>query len=184
MMKLIVFISLVGFSIFLANGQEDRSKIRINDICVEHLCFGDSIIELINSLGAPDSIIYRPIGDEEFEEPSHNLYLYGNDLYYELLYPNLTQGLLYGCRISKIGFSILIGDVKMIIGETRIETMQEKLSKYHFQEKRMNETEFVYSFYVLLPCELDDVKSAFVSEVQLFFTNDILRQIWTPLDKN
>jgi hypothetical protein len=72
----------------------------------------------------------------------------------------------------------------MIIGKTNIEAIQDILTKYHFKSKKMDEKNCMYSFQVVLPDKLEGVKGGFISEVQLFFTNGILRQIWTPLDKN
>lgn len=169
-------------------GQSRRDildAVYLNDICVEGLCFGDSITKMIELFGQPDTIILRPGGAWEFAEPSHRVYGYNKGMdFYEILYPRLSEGLVYGCYISGSKVSITLRGVKLVIGETRIEAMQEYFPKTAALAEKASEIKYRFSIYPIIPSNLSRLETAFIQAIDLTFINGILSGIYTPLDKN
>jgi hypothetical protein len=185
----VLFSIIFSIPILTVTGQNKRpvlDTVLINDICVENICFGDSISKIIKHFGKPDEVWYRPAGDWEFEEPTHKEYWYNNTIFYEILYPNLSDSLLYGCRIDMNKVSVSIKGTKMVIGETVINNIID-IFPYSIANlvRPKASKEFHVALYVILPSILEKIKGAFIFKINLYFSdNQILRQVETQFDLN
>jgi hypothetical protein len=159
----------------------------INDICIENICFGDSISKIIKYFGTPDEITHTPAEEWEFAEPPHNTYWYDNTLFYEILYPMLSDSLLYGCRIDKEKVTISIKGTKIIIGKTCVDDILSifKLSASSIVVDKYSKEYYIAIDVILSPSLNEVVKGAFIYEINLYFTSDkILRKVETNFDLN
>jgi hypothetical protein len=157
--------------------------VMINDICIEHVCFGDSITKLIKHFGSPDTIIYHPSEEGEFTEPSHISYWYHNTVFYEICHPDLTDSLLYGYRVDKNNAVIVIKGVKMIIGETVIEDIKEF---FPASISRMKGSQHAKSIpiYITFPSSLKPIAEGLIFQITLYFVDNILKEAYTSFYLN
>ena len=175
------YLSITSYS---QSRKDILDTVYLNDICVEDLCFGDSISKMIDLFGQPDTIIFNPTGDWEFAEPSHNIYYYKGIHFYEILNTGLSKGLVYGCRIRRSKVSIKISEMNLVTGETRITEMQKYFPKTDALAEKVSENKYRFSIYPIIPSNLSRLETAFIQAIDLTFINGILIGIYTPLDKN
>ena len=163
---------------------KNDNAILLTEICINNICFGDSITKIINCFGIPDTVMYRPRGDWEFEEPTHNVYVYSQFRFYEIIYPHLSEGLLYGCRINIKDIPITLRDFNMLIGETTMDSVISYFDSSEIKVSKEDSTNYLIVLYTKLPPNLKSVEGAFISKIDLYFTNGLLRQVWTQFDLN
>jgi hypothetical protein len=192
MKKIMIVLSFVCISVTAQVSPEIMAisdTVLINDICIEQICFGDSINKLIKYFGNPDTVIYHPSEEGEFVEPINNEYYYDNlnvDFYmrfYEILHPGLTDKLLYGCRIDKYNMSVFIKSVPMIIGKTTIEDIKNVFPASASHMKGSIHDRYIH-IYITIPPELKPVAGALIFQITLLCTNGLLKQIYTSFDLN
>lgn len=163
--------------------------VMINDICIEQICFGDSIKKMIKYFGKPDTVIYHPPEEGEFIEPIYNEYYYDNlnvDFYmrfYEIFHPGLTDKLLYGCRIDKNDMSVFIKGMPMTIGKTTIEDIKNAFPSSAFRMEGSIHDKYIH-IYITIPTELKPVSGALIFEITLWCVNGLLKQVYTSFDLN
>jgi len=183
---LIVYYCLVTIPASGQVQQSEKDPILLTDICVENICFGDSISKILFHFGEPDTVIHNQDDSEEFAEPNNMMYWYENLVFYEILYSNLaeTKGLFYGCIVRKNGAFVSIREVDLIIGETTIETVMNNLAQSIKRIDKPNDKEQYIFLHTTLPHNLKGAEGAFIRGIILFFTNNILIGIETYFDLN
>ncbi|MDR1203605.1 MAG: hypothetical protein LBL58_18510 [Tannerellaceae bacterium] len=157
--------------------------VMINDICIEQICFGDSIKKMIKYFGKPDTIIYHPSEEGEFIEPSHTSYWYHNTIFYEIHHPGITDGLFYGCRVNRDSTSIVIRGIKINIGKTRIEEIKNIFPASVMQMKGNHHDKFIH-IYIAFPSSLKPIAEGLIFEVSLWFIDEVLKEVETSFYLN
>ncbi len=176
---LILFLIVHMYSL----GQDRANSIGLNNVCIDNICLGDSIEVLLEYFGKPDTIIDKPMRNSEFEEPSHKVYYYKDMRFYEVYYSEITKDLFYGFQIRKDSVKISLNNIELYIGISKVEIMRE-FSGSIIKKEDINEIDELYLLRVFIPDEMKDLEGSFISGIILIFCNDILKEVWTPLDKN
>ncbi len=162
----------------------ELDEVLLSNICVEGFCFGSSVEKMLQSFGQPDTVMFYSSGDYEFAEPAHNIYYYSEVQFYEILYPGLSQGLIYGCSIYKNNATVSFSGVNLVIGVTRLDELTESYPKSVSHVERISERESCISMCPKIPLNFSSVDTAFIDEIRLYFTDGVLRKVWTRLDRN
>lgn len=157
--------------------------VMINDICVDHICLGDSIKKLEKYFGIPDTVTYKPAGEWEFSEPSHKDYWYGNTIFYEIPYIGITDSLLYGFRIDLLNTSVFIKGFKMIIGKTTIDDIKNSFPISLVNMKNGIHDKYIH-IYITFPPHLKSFAEASIYKITLMFTDNVLKQVETSFYLN
>ncbi len=182
--SLTILFCLLALSIFGQQNPQKTEAILLTDICVNHICFGDSISKMLNEFGNADTMMFKPNRGSEFEEPTHREYCYKGLRFYEILYPNLSEGLFYGGRIERKNTILSIKGGNLQIGKTTVDFVLSHFESFVRKKGETKDKEYYIFFNVILPLTLQDVNGAFISEFHLYFTNGILTQGATVFDLN
>ena len=184
-----VFIILFNFNCIFLMAQVPQDvltssdTVLINEICIEQVCFGDSIKKIIEYFGKPDTVtVYSPSNEGEFAEPPHTSYWYDNTIFYEI-HSGMTDSLFYGCRVEINNTVIAIRGVKMVIGKTVIEEMEDAFPASVAQMKGSHHDKYIH-IYITFPSSLKPVAEGLIFEIVLQFTDQILKNVETSFYLN
>jgi hypothetical protein len=183
---LLISCCLVALPVWGQIQQGKKDAILLTEICVDRICFGDSLSKIFNHFGKPDTVI-RSIPDTvEFAEPLHKSYRYGGFIFYEILHPNLSEGLFYGCIVREKGVVVSIKGIDLIIGETMAESVLDDFAQSitDVVKPRFNDKELYITMCTTLPGNLKSIEGDFIREIVFYFTDNILKHIETRFDLN